>query len=507
MVKANVARRRGDDFQARIFWLRATQLLDAASPVVRVSYEQGPRAFDDIQIEYRRGDGPRDHDGEPIVREFIQCKWHARAGTFGYKDLVDPAFVNANRLSLLQRALDAQRQLAPDGRGMRFELLTNWRIASDDPLLELIGKSSDAIDVERLFSGRTERSATGKVRRVWREHLDIDDDELHRLASVLAIAESPESLASVRNRLDERFAVVGLRRVAVSESGFLYDDLAFKLLGQGPVDLDRERFREMAEREGILVDSAEGQSSTVPVVGVRTFMHAIDHIEARCDEMLDLVRYFDGRYVRQEADWQKRVAPELRSFLVSAAQGRDTLRVVLDAHVSVAFAAGTVLNVKSGRAVEVEQRTAGRRFWSANNEIGDGARSALVVEEEIVRHEKNEIAVAVGLTHDVSPAVSAFVRKELPHVGRILHCRPEGGPSQHSVKCGGHAWELAEKTATAVGTQRVQGRVGSVLHLFIAAPNAFAFFLGQQRILGAVHVYEWDLEGERGGGYSLGISV
>ena len=280
--------------------------------------------------------------------------------------------------------------------------------------------------------------------------------------------------------------MVGLRRVPVSELAFLYDDLALKLLGQGPVDLDRERFRAMADREGILVDATVGPTAPAPVVGVRTFMHAIDHLEARCDEMLDLVGHFDGRYVRREADWQERIAPELRSFLVGAARGGNRLRLVLDAHVSVAFAAGTVLSVKSGRAVEIEQRTAGRRFWSVNDEPRDGSWPDLVVEKEVVRSMGmgDEMAVAVGLTHDVSPAVSQFVREELPHVGPILHCRPDGGPSQHFVRCGEHAWQLAEKTVAAVGTQRGHLGATSALHLFIAGPNGFAFFLGQQRTLG-----------------------
>lgn len=196
-----------------------------------------------------------------------------------------------------------------------------------------------------------------------------------------------------------------------------------------------------------------------------------------------------------------------RTRLVGAARCGDRLRLVLDAHVSVAFAAGTVLSVKSGRAVEIEQRTAGRRFWSVNDEPRDGSWPDLVVEEEVVRSMGDEMAVAVGLTHDVSPAVSQFVREELPHVGRILHCRPDGGPSQHFVRCGEHAWQLAEKTVAAVGTQRGHLGATSALHLFIAGPNGFAFFLGQQRTLGAVYVYEWDFEGERGGGYGLGISA
>jgi SMODS-associated and fused to various effectors sensor domain len=43
-------------------------------------------------------------------------------------------------------------------------------------------------------------------------------------------------------------------------------------------------------------------------------------------------------------------------------------------------------------------------------------------------------------------------------------------------------------------------------HLFIAGPNAFAFFLGQHHVaLGPTAVYEWDFEGRPGSTYSLGF--
>lgn len=44
MTDANVARHQGDDFQARLFWLKATALLDPKSNVVRVSYELDQKA-------------------------------------------------------------------------------------------------------------------------------------------------------------------------------------------------------------------------------------------------------------------------------------------------------------------------------------------------------------------------------------------------------------------------------------------------------------------------------
>jgi hypothetical protein len=48
MTRANVSRHQGDDFQARLFWLKATALLDPKTNIVKVSYETGPKSFDDI---------------------------------------------------------------------------------------------------------------------------------------------------------------------------------------------------------------------------------------------------------------------------------------------------------------------------------------------------------------------------------------------------------------------------------------------------------------------------
>ena len=505
MAQANVPRRQGDDFQARIFWLNAASLLDPDSPVVQVAYERGPKAFDDILIEYDPAQAPRDHEGVPICIEHIQCKWHTTAGTFGYQDLIDPTFINASRHSLLQRAYKAQRAHAPTGNGLRFELKTNWRIQAKDPLLKLIGKSSDALNVEHLFSGKTDWSQTGKVRKLWREHLCIDDCELRKLIRVLAIAETTESLMALRQRLDERFAAVGLKRVPLSQSAFLYDDLIVKLLAQGRVIFDQDSFREMALQERILGEPTDDEC--VPVIGVRSFMHPIDHLENRCHRILNLVPYFDGRYIRNEADWEGRIYPELGAFVLDEAKKTDRLRLVLDTHVSLAFAAGALLNVKSGKQIELEQRTGGRRFWSMDDAKPDPTWPEFVFEDEIMSSDGDEIVIAAGLTHDVSPAVRSFVQEKLQRVRQIVHCRPADGASQRSVRCGGHAWQLAESVVQHVLAVRGPGHRVSPIHVFIAGPNCFAFFLGQQRAIGPACLYEWDFDGQRGGGYSLGLSV
>lgn len=506
MARANIARRQGDDFQARLFWLSASSLLDPHSPIAKVAYESGPKSFDDIYIEYDAKAAPPDHEGNPLKRRYIQCKWHTTGGTFGHADLIDPAFINAESSSLLQRVHLAQSTYAPDGLGCRFDLKTNWRILPDDPLIHLVRKESDAIDNARLFDGTTGRSRMGQVRKLWCDHLGIAEKELALMTRTLAIVETTESLAALRERLDERFAVVGLKRVPASETSFPYDDLVFKLLDQGRLEFDRDSFRAMCSRENLLQEpSPPPQALTI---GIRSFMHPIDNLEDRCERMLNLVPCFEGRYIRDPADWQKSILPQIRNFVTEAAKSTDRLRLILDAHASIAFAVGSILNVKSGKQMEIEQRTAGRRFWSLDDMPADTIWPSLRFEEELLDEKSHEIAIAVSLTHDVSPAVRTHFTKQPAQIRSILHCQPDTGPSQSAVHCGHHASKLAEALSQQVHRLRGAGWSIRRVHIFIAGPNAFTFLLGQhQPILGSTVLYEWDFENQRGGGYSQALSL
>ena len=175
---------------------------------------------------------------------------------------------------------------------------------------------------------------------------------------------------------------------------------------------------------------------------------------------------------------------------------------------SLAFAVGALLNVKSGKRIEIEQRTGGRRFWSMDDEPIDAKWSRRAVTEDRVRDDQPDIAVSVSLTHDVRAPARAFVTSQLASVGRLVHFTPEGGPSQQAVKCGRHAWTLAESVNAHLQSLRNGGAAFRHVHVFIAGPNGFTFFLGQfQPAIGPATLYEWDFERQRGGGYSPGLSI
>ena len=99
-----------------------------------------------------------------------------------------------------------------------------------------------------------------------------------------------------------------------------------------------------------------------------------------------------------------------------------------------------------------------------------------------------------------------YCEATLPNVGRVLILKPSSGSGAQSVTCGRHAFELADAATNAIRTAKADG--GRLTHLFIAAPNAFTFFLGQrQTALGTVRLYEFDFDGGRGRSYAAALTL
>lgn len=502
MTQAVAVRRDGDSFQAMHFWRRAAWLLAPSSPVVRVGFESGPKGFDDVWVAYDPLRAPTDHEGHPIAREHVQCKWHVTVNDFGHEDLVNPDWINATSTSLLQRARNAQLAHAPTGLGARFKLLTNWRIAQNDPLRKYILQRSKALRLKDLFDGTTDRSEAGRIRKLWREHLGIDDVELQIFARTLSLDTDSTSLTDHRENLNNVLELRGLRRVPDNESSFVYDDIAFQWLAQGRLEFDRTSFRQACQREGLL----EGAGKSFHTFGLKSFEHSFDRLEERCVDVLNLLHYFDERSIRDQSEWEATLYPKLKDFLLAAGRSHPSLRLILDAHVTLAFAAGSVLNIKSGRHVEIEQRTLQRSIWSPTDLEQDDSWPTWNFDMVKVGDGTGDLAVAVGLTHDVSDAVQRHVSSKSTKIGALLVAKPTGGAGARSVACGRHAFNLAEGLALEVNRHRTADQ--SSLHLFIAAPNAFTFFLGQRQPgLGSCTLYEYDFEGQMGGGYQPSLKL
>lgn len=113
-----------------------------------------------------------------------------------------------------------------------------------------------------------------------------------------------------------------------------------------------------------------------------------------------------------------------------------------------------------------------------------------------------DVAVSLSVANDICADVGMYARRALPAVHRIIHLTLPTGVGNQAVLDGSHAHGLANGLASIAKTHRTAQERLACLHLFVAAPNALVFFVGQlARSFGACVLYEYDLESNRPGAY------
>ena len=91
-------------------------------------------------------------------------------------------------------------------------------------------------------------------------------------------------------------------------------------------------------------------------------------MENRCAQVLNLVPEFDERTIRDESSWRDSLLPKLREFLLNVPSEDGRIRLAIEAHATLAFAAGAVLDAKSGRLTELEQRSPVMKIWAPDDD-------------------------------------------------------------------------------------------------------------------------------------------
>lgn len=500
MSNAPAARWHGDNYQARVFWENALGLLRPGSPVQAVTFEaDGPKAFDDVVIYY---DPPvARSSADRMSADHMQIKWHVMAGgRFGFADLIDPAFIGATSVSLLQRLMAASRSQVT---GSCFTLVTTDRIRDDDQLADLISNNDMALSLDRLFEGKTDASRFGQVRALWRGHLGFQsDDDLKPVLRNFRIRQGAPSLENLKANVVLNGAVAGVT-FDEATSDFRPDELARRLKVRGLNRLDRTSLLTFLAEEDIPVRTPAADD--FHPISIRSFISlAADVIDAAANDTLLVTDLFRERYLKPEFDWQRDVAPRVETFLRAKVKTSPRLRLIIDGHASLAWLAGRVFDVKSAITIELVQKgRGGPRRWRAD----DGASGPSFQVTETHLGEGPDIAVGISVAQSVAAQMKAHASAHLPSVGRMLEFHFGAAPSHASVKGGAHAAALAEMIASTVREKRSSDMIARV-HFFAACPNALLFFLGQihQSYAPAV-MYEFDFDRQGNGGYSRSFAI
>ena len=313
MADAVMARWHGDNYQARVFWDNALNLLLPHSCVVEVTFEaDGPKAFDDVTVKYHPPVARSASDR--VSAEYHQIKWHVETGgRFGYENFTEPDFIGARSFSLLERLQQARRTARVSSQ---FTFLTTYRVRDGDPLAVLISGNDRTLLVERLFDGTTDRSRMGEVRKCWREHLKLENDgELRSIVQSLRVIDGHRSLQELREQINLKAQAVGVLACSAADSDFRYDELARQLKVRKLNALNRQSLLQFCEEERILVGRPTQRDCFHPIA-VRSFLGpAADIVGAAPEDTLLLTDDFRQRYLQEGAvNGSATFAPRSRVF-------------------------------------------------------------------------------------------------------------------------------------------------------------------------------------------------
>jgi tetratricopeptide (TPR) repeat protein len=232
--------------------------------VVRVGYEDSTiKSFDDIVVHY---EGRMDDDGNPLLAEYYQVKFHVTSGgAVTWESLMDASFINADSVSFLQRLKNAQKQFAPNGTESHFILYSSWHIHPEDPLAEIHSSRNGSLDWHRLAKGGS-RSKMGQIRDNWRKHLQIEEDgELQLLLRPLRILVG-KNLQELNRELNDKLLLVGLKPVEEGALLHPYEDLARKLIKNHKTDFDRSDIEKICSQADLWVKAPSNSTQYSPLI-------------------------------------------------------------------------------------------------------------------------------------------------------------------------------------------------------------------------------------------------
>ena len=238
------------------------------------------------------------------------------------------------------------------------------------------------------------------------------------------------------------------------------------------------------------------------------------------DFRVDLIGYFDGRFIRTPEDWNGAILDELRLTLRRQVPPASPCHFELAAPLSVAFACGFLMPAKDRRTITVGQRDDTWRFDGdpppyAPPWLDDAAARALIPPDFPFEEGASDIAVVVEGSRPALGDVAAYLRRRdlapalsshPPRVRDLVYARFED-PGQFAIKDGGHAQRLAEKLVERIQELALSSGRPPV-HLFLAGPQGLALALGRLcHVFPRIQVYEFDFEGKRDGTYEPSITL
>lgn len=440
-------------------------------------------AVDDVVVYY--APPGLNENGTTVAVDFYQVKFHvAQTGAVDHNAVIDPGWTGTKQ-SLLDRFCGAWKEIRALHPTARLNLVTNWPWDPTSPLASLI-RDGGRLDDKFFQAGPA--SKVGRVRVKWQAACGLPDNEFIAFVKSLRFSTSAVSQSDAEAWLRDRCQLAGLVPIDTGVDWSPYDDLGKRLIESGRTEHTPESLRRLVSEQRLVQASSPPFKSTFAVRSFRRFGH-VPATDGAC--VVDLTDLFTGRWPTSENSWSGEICQRLEICLPSIQMLGQPVYLALDAHLSIAWYVGYLLDSKAGIAVVLRQPIKGKgvELWDVSEPRRPACAAGWTSTLEKVGA-GHDLAVVASVTHSALTDAKAFIMAELPTVGSILYVAlPELGP--HVVQDGGHARWIADELVRAVGVQVAELRPERV-HMFPACPASLMFLIGQEaRALGPTTVYEY----------------
>jgi hypothetical protein len=472
-LASRAAALRGDDLQHAVAWWWACQAIgDPDIESVSVEDPEGG-AFDDVVVRRK---------ARPTVY------WQVKNSNYGDTVIDDKWLLSSagkspdsRARSPLQHFHDTWRRLRDGSQDFELALVANRSYDHNQPILGACrDRSTWRLDVDSIRDA-SGRSALGRARDAWAAHLRIDNDELLSFLAQVELRDEG-SEATWDSRSKDAMRARGLR--SDGEAITVGKRMVRDWVTQGTGPRSRDDIRRGVAENGLLARD-----------GTLVFaVHGIDHIPQPVVPTveLDLVELFAGdepdhrRQLRDPDDWHAVVEPRLAEAIreLEAFGPRRVLVTGAMRH-PLLFAVGRHLPDVRGWVLTWNQRGAD---WPLTP--SETVEPRVLADEPLGGGSGNELAVAIGLTHDPTASVRGWAAGH-SEIGHLLTLGPAGTPAPGVVPGGAWAasWahaarEIARAKVLELGSPRV--------HLFFAAPAGVALAVGHVwNMMPVTSVYEY----------------
>ena len=290
--------------------------------------------------------------------------------------------------------------------------------------LVLIGNCAvSAVD----FMNAITKFQTGKLDATGKKQLEKFETQLLKDINVdfKVLPFDPDSLKSLVREALWKYAYDSGHSLEHPQVSLLVDAMVEEELLQSTKDgyTDRTIFSlELNKRIELIIKK---YTKVRKAIGILCFSRGSERLTQETSILLDLQDKFEGRFLKPDFDWTVDIGKPVQDFLRENTEVQQAYQIMLEAHGSIAFAAGRVFDTKSGVDICPVQKTIlGPEIWEFDK--CDRTQYQNWKVEHIARDEDTfDTALILNVRHNICSDVERYLKEQGGHGGRIINFSTE----------------------------------------------------------------------------------